>query len=372
VRLLPVIASLSLSIGVSVSVAAQQSRSTLSGKQLFAAACASCHGDDGKGAEPSRVGFSDQLPDFTDCSFASPETSQDWAAIVHEGGPVRSFSRRMPRFGAALSEKQIELVVAYIRSLCADKRWPHGELNLPRPMATEKAFPENETVFTSEAVARRGSRSAATAVVYERRYGPRHQIELAIPATTHERTSIEGGGWLAPGLGDVKVALKSVLYHSDDRGQILSLSNELGFPTGSRTRGFGSGTPAYEPTLLGAQLFPANFFLQFQTGVEIPFDETKAGREALARLAFGTSVGSQYGRSWSPIVELTTARELESGATAEWDVIPQMQVTLSRRQHIAFAAGVRLPLNQRAARPPTFVAYLLWDWFDGGFFEGWR
>jgi hypothetical protein len=187
-----------------------------------------------------------------------------------------------------------------------------------------------------------------------------------------ERPSTDGGGWFGPHLADVAVALKSTLYHNSDRGRILSLNNEIVLPTGSEKLGFGSGTPAFEPTLLGGQMLPANFFLQFQTGVEIPFDEKKAEREALARLAFGTSLGSAYGRSWSPMVEIVGARELVEGTKAEWDLIPQMQVTLSRRQHIAFSFGARLPLTERTGRPPTLMAYLLWDWFDGGFFEGWR
>jgi hypothetical protein len=52
-------------------------------------------------------------------------------------------------------------------------------------------------------------------------------------------------------------------------------------------------------------------------------------------------------------------------------VLPQMQVTLSRRQHIAASAGIRLPVNLPRGDRALF-AYLLWDWFDGGPFEGWR
>jgi hypothetical protein len=49
-----------------------------------------------------------------------------------------------------------------------------------------------------------------------------------------------------------------------------------------------------------------------------------------------------------------------------------MQVTLSKRQHIALSAGYRFPLNDAGSRQGSFVFYLLWDWFDGGFFQGWR
>jgi hypothetical protein len=47
-------------------------------------------------------------------------------------------------------------------------------------------------------------------------------------------------------------------------------------------------------------------------------------------------------------------------------------MSLSKRQHILANFGMRLPITDRASRPRQFVAYLLWDWFDGGFLDGWR
>jgi len=35
------------------------------------------------------------------------------------------------------------------------------------------------------------------------------------------------------------------------------------------------------------------------------------------------------------------------------------------------SGGVRIPINRRNERDVQVVAYLLWDWFDGGFFSGW-
>jgi mono/diheme cytochrome c family protein len=98
-----------------------------SGAQVYARACAACHGDDGRGRERSEVGFSTPLPDFTDCDYASRERQADWFAIVHEGGPVRSFNRMMPAFRDALDDEEISKAVDYVRSLCTDKRWPRGE-----------------------------------------------------------------------------------------------------------------------------------------------------------------------------------------------------------------------------------------------------
>jgi hypothetical protein len=70
-------------------------------------------------------------------------------------------------------------------------------------------------------------------------------------------------------------------------------------------------------------------------------------------------------------VEVLAARELESGAHIEWDIVPQVQVTLNTRQHVRFNIGWRTPLNQREGRHSRLMFYFLWDWFDGGLRDGW-
>jgi hypothetical protein len=54
------------------------------------------------------------------------------------------------------------------------------------------------------------------------------------------------------------------------------------------------------------------------------------------------------------------------------DLVPQMQVTLSRRQHVRANLGVQVPVSHTAGRPVQVTFYVLWDWFDGGLFEGWK
>jgi mono/diheme cytochrome c family protein len=141
---------LALSVLLSAGVAhAQQALVLDSGESVYRAACAACHGPDGRGTSQALVGFAVPLPDFTDCSFTSREVAADWAVIAHEGGPVRAFDTRMPAFGQALSTAQIEMAVAHIKSFCTNRAWPAGELNLPRALVTEKAFPEDEAVVST-------------------------------------------------------------------------------------------------------------------------------------------------------------------------------------------------------------------------------
>src|SRR5690606_11022044 len=132
------------------------------------------------------------------------------------------------------------------------------------------------------------------------------------------------------------------------------------------------GTTVFEPFVAFGQILPGDSFVQAQAGFELPFDPDRTPREAFWRASLGRSfTEGRFGRAWSPMVELLGSRAFQSGARTSWDVVPQMQVTLNRRQHIMLNAGVRIPLNNRPGRRTELVVYLLWDWFDGGFFEGW-
>lgn len=337
-----------------------------SGAELYRDACAACHGVDGTGQPRSVVGFDLPLPDFTDCSFATREPDADWFAVVHEGGGVRGFHRMMPAFGEALTDEEIQRTLDYIRTLCEEAdEWPRGELNLPRALVTEKAYPEDEAVFTAT-VGVDDPGIVLGEFVFEKRFGPRSQVEVSVPFGAAEE---RGGGWDG-GLGDVAVGLKHVLFHSLASGTILSIAGEVILPTGDDA--LSGGTTVFEPFVAIGQLLPADAFLQFQGGVGLPFDTDEAENEAFWRGVVGKSfTEGRWGRVWSPMLEVLGERELVSGATSRWDLLPQIQVTLNRRQHVMVAFGVRVPLNDREFRRTAFMAYLLWDWFDGPFFEGW-
>jgi mono/diheme cytochrome c family protein len=338
-----------------------------SGEELFQSGCAACHGVNGRGGVREQIGFDDPLPDFTACDFATPEPDSDWLAIVHQGGPVRAFSRRMPAFRDLLSDAEIERVVDYLRGFCRDPAWPRGDLNLPRPLVTEKAFPENEALFTTSG---QGGDAPAlgSSFIYERRLGRRSQYEVQVPIDAQKSNATWTGG-----LGDITLAFKHVIHADLAGGRILSAGAELLLPTGSESRSLGKGTTIVEPFLAFGQLLPADAFVEAHTGIELPADTEKSSRELFFSAAIGKSyTQDSWGRSWSPMVEFVAAREMTDGEPLLWDAVPQLQVTLSRRQHIMISGGVRTPINRRSGRDTQLVGYFLWDWFDGGLFEGWK
>jgi hypothetical protein len=364
-RLRQSIAFIIVSVPVAATAAAQV---PVDGREIYRSACAACHGPDGRGMPRAIVGFDAPLPDFTDCSFATPEADADWLAVAHDGGPVRAFDRRMPAFGEALGQEALLRAVSHIRSFCAEPAWPRGELNLPRALVTEKAFPENEAVLTAT-IGTGSSGAVSSELLYERRIGLRSQFEIALPLELKE----DGAGTWRGGLGDVAVALKHVLAHSLARGAIFSAGGEVILPTGKESGDLGAGATVFEPFLTYGQLLPGNSYLQTQAGFELSTDTSRAPHEGFWRVAVGrTYVSGTFGRAWSPAVELLGTRELEGGAAVDWDLVPQLQVSLSRRQHVLVSAGVRIPVNERDARSTSAIAYLLWDWFDGGLFSGWR
>jgi hypothetical protein len=347
--------------------AAPADLSTLvSGAEIYQQACQACHGADGKGSALERVGFDIPLPNFTECSFASREASADWIGIAHEGGPLRGFSRMMPAFGKALSLDQLAAAVAHLHTFCTEPGWPRGEFNLPRPLVTGKAYLEDEAVLTSS-FSPEGLNAFESELVWEKRVGMRSELELKLPFGWQQYAA----GGTSSAVGDIAAELKHVLFDDLARGSIVALAGELVLPTGDVAAGFGKDTAVFETSLLYGQILPADTFLQTHLGFEFPFDTAKAENEMFWRTAMGRSFQEpNWGRTWTPMVELLGARELEGGAT-EWDLVPQLNVTLSKRQHIQINFGARVPLTNHSERSTVFMMYFMWDWYDGGLLEGW-
>jgi mono/diheme cytochrome c family protein len=334
---------------------------------LYESACAACHGSDGTGRSQQQVAFATPLPDFADCEFASREPDGDWFAIIHEGGPIRAFDQMMPAFGDALTEEEIFAILRHVRTFCADDSWPRGEFNLPRPLFTEKAYPEDETVVTF-GVDTGDAGVISSEFLHEKRIGARGMIEVAVPLVA--RDSISGGG-RDFGIGDIALGYKHTVYSDLEKGSIFSVGAEVILPTGDDDKGLGKGTTIIEPFLTYGLILPADMFLQAHAFAEFPtssgFDD-----EVGLRLAFGrTWTSGEFGRAWTPMIEALFARDLASSAETNTDLVPQIQVSMNTRQHILVNFGARIPTNNTANRDVQYTVYFLWDWFDGGLFDGW-
>jgi mono/diheme cytochrome c family protein len=339
-----------------------------SDESLYLAACAGCHGNDGKGRTSDQLAFATAVPDFSECVFATREPDADWYAVMHDGGPVRGFDRMMPAFGEILTEEESYRILRHIRTLCADEAWPRGELNVPKALFTEKAYPEDEALIRTN-ITTEGPSSLTSRFTWEQRFGARSQFEVSLPFA---RADLGPGLGKATGTGDLAVAVKHALRHGLDRGSILSVGAEVVLPTGDESLGFGKGTTVIEPFALYAKLLPGDAFIQLQGKLEFPV-ESGFEEEAVLRTAFGKTwtSGGPFGRAWTPMIEVLGGRELRSGADVSWDVVPQFQVTLNTRQHIMANFGFKVPVTDSSVRDTEFVFYLLWDWFDGGLLEGW-
>ena len=340
------------------------------GKVVYEHGCIACHGAEGKGASPSLTVFRrpSSFPDWTACDQTTPEVDSAYKSTIVHGGPYYGFSQIMPAFGQLLTDQQINDVVAYLRTFCPnDHHYPRGELNLPRALVTEKAFPEDELVLTTAANVS-GVASNTTDAIHEETFAGRNQLEVDVPVS---HADLNGHG--TTGVGDITIGLKRELFSSLRAGSILSLQGGVLLPTGDSRRGFGAGATTFEPFASFDQLFKSNTWVQFQMGGEVLSNHDNAANSIFYRTAIGQTWARDHGlgRQFSPMVELLANRDFTTGAVTDLDVLPQMQVTVSPRQHIRVDLGVRAPVTDTQDRKPQVLFYVLWDWADGKFWEGW-
>jgi mono/diheme cytochrome c family protein len=339
------------------------------GERIYKAACVACHGSDGTGAPKALSAFEQPrtFPDFTQCNQTTAEPDTAWKAVIVHGGPTRGFSQIMPSFSDALTSEQIDRVIRYMRGFCKKSGWPRGELNLPRAIATEKAYPEDEVVISS-ALNAQGAPGLVSHIIHEQRFGAKNQIEVDVPINFQDQNHTWYGG-----VGDATLGIKRVLFSNLQSGSILSLQGSVIVSSGNRQRGFGTGTTTFETFAAFDQLFPTNTFIQTQFGADLPRHSDIAPQSIFFNTAIGQSFTADHGlgRMWSPMFEFLAARDLVDHAKTNWDVLPQIQVTISKRQHIRANLGVRIPMDNTPGRPIQAVFYVLWDWQDGRLNEGW-
>jgi mono/diheme cytochrome c family protein len=88
----------------------QAAEASPQGKELFASACARCHGQDGSGGFPVTQGGPSPR-NFRDHAFHASHTDEQIKNTIVGGKPPS-----MPPFGATFDEAQLRALVATVRS----------------------------------------------------------------------------------------------------------------------------------------------------------------------------------------------------------------------------------------------------------------
>jgi mono/diheme cytochrome c family protein len=333
------------------------------GEVVYQTHCASCHGSDGR-PDPDSV-LVDALgvipANFSDALFNSREPVSDWKIVVTHGGGALGFSSQMPAFGEALSEAEIDAVLDYIkRNLGGKHGYPDGELNLFLPIRTKKAFPEDEWVWKQRFSNQDGDDSWKNVLEYEFRIG---ELSQGIIEITHE---MKGG---QSNFGHFEPGFKRVLHHDMQSGSILTGAVQLGVPL--------SGRANWEllPYLAFGKIFSDQMTIQGSARLKLDLDDADKNSAELAAIIHWTH--TPWPRKVFPAIEVVAEVPFERGASSnrqdavQWSLMPQARIGLNKRGNIALNAGIEWPLNSTERFDRRVYLYFIWDFADGGLFEGW-
>ena len=334
-----------------------QAPQDLAPPELYRMACAACHGPAGEGLDPSGALYQTFDPPpaaLSDPLFNSREPAADWFLVTKYGGQRLGLSKQMPGFGEALGDEQIEALVGYLKTLAGEHRYPPGDLNLTRPLATTKAFPEDEALLIHRYESREAADDALfTTLYYARRFGPRGHGEIKL---THASVGSESF------LDEVEIEYKHVVGYNLERGLLHSIGGEVAVPIEDD-----DASEVLIPYYTMAGVLSASTTFQGQLRAKLPVDDLDRG-EAELRGIFHW-LPSQWPRSVTPGLEFTLSEPFTSESTTA-TVIPQLFAGLTKGGHVALAIGVELPLTDEPF-DYKILSFLLWDIADGPFWRGW-
>jgi len=332
------------------------------GAEIFAANCATCHGQAGSpdADSPLVQGLGVMPANFSDALFNSREPASTWKMVVTYGGAEMGFSEMMPAFGASLSEQDIDAVLAHIKTLGGEHDYPDGELNLFLPIRTKKAFPEDEWVWKQRYSKQDGDNTWKNTLEYEFRIGQRGQ---GIMEVTHEvKGSNSEFGHFEPGF-------KYVLKHDQRSGFILTGAAQVGVPLNS------GANWEFLPYLAFGKILSSNWTLQGSGRLKFDLEDSDGSSAEFASIVHW--VHTDRGRAVFPALEVVAEVPFERGSgpdrksAMQWSVLPQARIGLNKRGNIALNAGVEFPLNDRDRYDWRAYVYFIWDFADGGLFDGW-
>jgi mono/diheme cytochrome c family protein len=332
------------------------------GAQIYAANCAACHGPQGRpdAESPLVKGLGVMPANFADPLFNSREPLSDWKLVVGHGGPVLGFSEMMPAFASTLTEEEIDAVLAYVKTLGGKHDYPDGALNLFLPLRTRKAFPEDEWVWKQRYTDQDGADQWRNTLEYEWRIGQRWQGVLEI---SHQ---FEGGDerWdvFEPGF-------KYVFRHDTAAGFIATVGANLGVPL--RT----DRDWELLPYVAVGKILSDDWTFQGSARLKLSLEHADNGSAEFAGVVHW--IGPDRPRSVFPALEVVAEMPFDPDKgdprtdAVQVSLLPQARIGLNKRGNIALNVGVEVPVNDTWRYHWRGYVYFIWDFADGGLFEGW-
>ncbi len=327
------------------------------GRQTFESVCAACHGTTGRPDPDNPVvqALEPEPADLSDPLFNSREPASDWHVVVTHGGPALGLSAAMPAQGEVLSEKEIEDVVAYAKTLADTSGYPPGELNFFLPIRTKKAYPEDEIVWKSRYSDQPGRDVWRNVIEIEKRFGKR---SMGLVEIVHEDDGTDSE------ITEVEIGVKTALSWSLENRSILSGAIVLAIPTDS------DASEEIIPYLAYGRQFSEKTLFQGSTRVIVPLDHADDGEVEFAGIVH--YVWTARPRAIFPALEMTATIPFddEGGDSVKWTALPQLRFGLTKGAHVALNLGVEFPLNDQSW-DTRYHLTLLWDFADGSLFKGW-
>ncbi len=310
----------------------------LHGREIFEKNCIMCHGEDAKGTGQLAAALPVRPANLTDCRLTAEDPVEVVEGIIRHGGPYAGRSSVMPAFGSALTDDEIADIARYVKSLCADPDWVPGELNFPRPLITDKAFPEQEMIVGGR-FGRNGKNVSEYFGRLEYRVNGLTNIEIISRALSINPNI----GPTESGLGDTSLSVKRVVAFSPRYRALASVGMELTLPTGSNRRGLGDGSVVFEPNLRAGVDWKQ---IVVQAAGALIFPERSSNINSMAKL--DVAIGRYYSPDprlyITPMIEFNTITRISGPATGETKsaILPQIRV---KWLVWALGVGVQVPIT---------------------------
>ena len=94
-----------------------RAKSVVEGQKLYMTYCSSCHGDKGRGDGAAGKALPVKPADHTDGKLINSFSDEFLINIISKGGAAVGKSSFMPAWGGVLKDKQLQDLLAYIRSI---------------------------------------------------------------------------------------------------------------------------------------------------------------------------------------------------------------------------------------------------------------